>query len=214
MKVKELEDEIKNLKSDIKAKNEARSNTEKRFAEAAIIAEKEKSVLQNEIARLQDELLTAANKKTDDDENYKKELLEEIEKLKDKLEKSKAKAKTLKAELDQANEKMTEAAQKAVEEANTSALAEASKKAEAEAAEKISALEAEKKEREEEIARLEKKLSASSDDTLLRLNIKVQGLQADLRDIKSLLDKLEPETASKIRTGLKQIIENYKELIE
>ena len=215
MKVKELEDEIKKLKSDIKEKEDARSNTEKSLEDAVNIAKYEKAEFQKEIEKLKKELDLAAAVEVDDEfESYKKEMSEKIEKLQDKLEKSKIKEKTLKEELNQANRDTHEAVERAVGEAVAAATEEAVKSAEHEVAEKMAALEAEKKQKEEEITRLEKKLSASSDDTLIRLNIKVQSLQSELKDIKLLLDKLDSETAVKIKKGLKMIIDNNKELME
>ena len=215
MKVKELEEEIKKLKSDIKEKEDAKSNTEKNLEDAVNIAKYEKAELQKEIEKLKKELDLAAAVEVDDEfESYKKEMSEKIKKLESRIEKSKIKEKTLKEELNQANRATHEAVERAVGEAVAAATEEAVKSAEHEVAEKMAALEAEKKQKEEEITRLEKKLSASSDDTLIRLNIKVQSLQSELKDIKLLLDKLDPETATKIKKGLKMIIDNNKELME
>lgn len=215
MKVKELEDEIKKLKSDIKEKEDARYNTEKNLEDAVNIAKYEKAEFQKEIEKLKKELDLAAAVEVDDEfESYKKEMSEKIEKLESRLKKSKIKEKTLKEELNQANRDTHEAVERAVGEAVAIATEEAVKSAEHEVAEKMAALEAEKKQKEEEITRLEKKLSASSDDTLIRLNIKVQSLQSELKDIKLLLSKLDPETATKIKKGLKMIIDNNKELME
>lgn len=215
MKVKELEDEIKKLKSGIKEKEDARSNTEKNLEDTVNIAKYEKAELQKEIEKLKKELDLAAAVEVDDEfESYKKEMSEKIKKLESRIEKSKIKEKTLKEELNQANRAKHEAVERAVGEAVVAATEEAVKSAEHEVAEKMAALEAEKKQKEEEITRLEKKLSASSDDTLIRLNIKVQSLQSELKDIKLLLDKLDPETATKIKKGLKMIIDNNKELME
>lgn len=215
MKVKELEEEIKKLKYDIKEKEDAKSNTEKNLEDAVNIAKYEKAELQEEIERLKKELDLAAAVEVDDEfESYKKEMSEKIKKLESRIEKSKIKEKTLKEELNQANRATHEAVERAVGEAVAAATEEAVKSAEYEVAEKMAALEAEKKQKEEEITRLEKKLSASSDDTLIRLNIKVQSLQSELKDIKLLLSKLDPETATKIKKGLKMIIDNNKELME
>lgn len=215
MKVKELEEEIKKLKYDIKEKEDAKSNTEKNLEDAVNIAKYEKAELQEEIEKLKKELDLAAAVEVDDEfESYKKEMSEKIKKLESRIEKSKIKEKTLKEELNQANRATHEAVERAVGEAVAAATEEAVKSAEYEVAEKMAALEAEKKQKEEEITRLEKKLSASSDDTLIRLNIKVQSLQSELKDIKLLLSKLDPETATKIKKGLKMIIDNNKELME
>ena len=215
MKVKELEEEIKKLKYDIKEKEDAKSNTEKNLEDAVNIAKYEKAELQEEIEKLKKELDLAAAVEVDYEfESYKKEMSEKIKKLESRIEKSKIKEKTLKEELNQANRATHEAVERAVGEAVAAATEEAVKSAEYEVAEKMAALEAEKKQKEEEITRLEKKLSASSDDTLIRLNIKVQSLQSELKDIKLLLSKLDPETATKIKKGLKMIIDNNKELIE
>lgn len=215
MKVKDLEEEIKKLKEDLKAKDDAKSSAERSLEDAAKIAEKEKTDLQDEIKKLKDELELATAVEVDNElESYKKEMSEKIEQLQDKLEKSKSKEDMLKEEINQANRSVQEAVERAVKEATENAADEAAKKAESEVSEKLAALEAEKREKQEEIERLEKKLSASSDDTLIRLNIKVQNLQAELKDIKMLLSKLEPETAGKIRAGIKMILINYEELTE
>ena len=212
---RELEEEIKKLKADLKAKEDAKSSAERSLEDAARIAEKEKADLQEEIKKLKDELELATAVEADNEfESYKKEMSEKIEQLQDKLEKSKNKVKTLKEEIDQANRSVQETVERAVKEATENAADEAAKKAESEVSEKLAELEAEKREKQEEIERLEKKLSASSDDTLVRLNIKVQNLQTELKGIKALLDKLEPETAEKIRAGIKMIFINYEELTE
>ena len=212
---RELEKEIKKLKADLKAEEDAKASAERSLEDAAKIAEKEKADLQEEIKKLKDELELAMTVEVNDEfESYKKEMSEKIEQLQEKLEKSKSKVEMLKEEINQANGSVQEAVKRAVKEATENAADEAAKKAESEVSEKLAELEAEKREKQEEIERLEKKLSASSDDTLIRLNIKVQNLQTELKDIKSLLNRLEPEMAGKIKVGIKTIFEGYKELME
>lgn len=214
--VKEMEKEIKKLKSDIKAKEEENENTVKALESERKKSEETESELKNRISELGKQLSQAMSAgKESEIESLRKKLSSEIENLKSELEKSKYKEKVLEEKLSTADQATTIAIKQAVTEAKEKVAADAEKTAENKVAEKISELELANEEKEEEIAKLERKLAASADDTLIKLRIKTQDLQNILDDIRKLLQLCNDAVLlKKLKSAFAQILDSYKDIME
>ncbi len=202
LKVKELENEIKKLKEDMKAQE-----LEKEELEDDI------TVSDDEIKRLKVELAETRAELSEAKETVKESKGPSEEDLK-KLEDNKAKLEKKIAKLEENIEKLKEEHEKELEaklsEAKTEALEDAKKEVERQTSGTVEAL---KKAKEEvnaakaEIEKMQKQLAQSNNEQIATHKVKMKNIQDTYNDILQNINSMGEEDRERIRTGFKKFIQ-------
>ncbi|QIB68595.1 DUF3102 domain-containing protein [Aminipila butyrica] len=210
MKVRELENEIKRLKQEKETADEQLENID-RLQSDLDTAMAEKEATAKLLQDLQEKQKKAENGELPDD--IKAEMLErqnEIDKLKESLDKSKAKEKKLKEEKDRIEASRKEAIQEAEKKARDEAAATAQAEAEKVVADTIEQLEKETEEAKTRAAAAENMLAMSASEEVVIFKTKTADLQKMVGEIKTSIHSLsekDPEQADKHRQVFKKVMQ-------
>lgn len=206
LKVKELEDEIKKLKEDMKAQELEKEDLENDIA----VSDDEIKRLKVELAETRTEL-SEAKETVKESDGPSEEDLKKLEDIKAKLEKKIAK-------LEENTEKLKAEHAKEIEtklsEAKTEALDNAKKEVAQQIAETEAALKKAKEEADAakaEVEKMQKQLAQSNNEQIATHKVKLQMLKKTFDDIIKNIDTMPDEDRERIREGFKRFLTTLAE---